>query len=292
MLRHVYLEVGALRLAAEHLTIDWLPEYVSHSGWRIAPAVAKALRAHPGSYVNLEGSYVPLGDSGVDPDGFIQFINAETYGDMNVLLDCPTGNVYYSFSDEHSNDISFCAPSVEDWLEREFDASWHVRSRYHPQAELTTIVEITILSKTPLRVPITVEENREDTVDAAEAARESRRETKLLRAENLTDDDPSEAERSFVKPDDQVVWRAGWELERARHQILGQMYALMGSLGENLELSGYSEEEQTVLQTLQPLLVADAELAPILTEVRSGRSDLYDLASIKRRIQHIASNAE
>jgi hypothetical protein len=64
MLRHLYLEVGPLRLAAEHLTIDRLPDYVSHSGWRLARAIAKALRAHPGSYVNLEGSSVALGGSG------------------------------------------------------------------------------------------------------------------------------------------------------------------------------------------------------------------------------------
>ena len=50
-------------------------------------------------------------------------MDTETNALMNVLLDGRTGHIYYSFVYERWTDISFCAPSVQDWLERELDSS-------------------------------------------------------------------------------------------------------------------------------------------------------------------------
>ena len=167
-----------------------------------------------------------------------------------------------------------------------------MRTSYHARVELTTIEGTTTLSQNLLRLPVAVEEPRENAVDAAEAAKASRRGTKRLRELNLFDEALCEADMNFLEPHAREVWRAGWELEQARHQIVGRMYALMDYLGENLELAGYPEEGQTVLQTLHPFLVADAQLAPILLDVRDGGSDLYGLDSIRQRMQHRASHAE
>jgi hypothetical protein len=146
-------------------------------------------------------------------------------------------------------------------------------------------------------MPIIIEGKRVSAVDAAEAASPSRAATKRFRAENLSDDDPREQHGNhLVEPHARVIWHAGYEVERARHQILGQLYALMGILGENLELSGSPEEEQTIVQILHPFLVADAELAPTfgnaLGTARYDGRDLHQLQRIKRRLQYRASRAD
>jgi hypothetical protein len=51
------------------------------------------------------------------------------------MLDGHTGYLYFDEPNYQWNHLSFAAPTVEDWLERELDGGCRAQVRYHPQKE-------------------------------------------------------------------------------------------------------------------------------------------------------------
>lgn len=273
MLRLLYTDVGALVLGP--YALDWLPKSASHSGWRLAPAVVNELQRRPGSYITLNAS-----DG--DPGYFARLVTAGTAGDSHVVLDGLTGHLYFEdFVDDDSYQLSFCALSTEDWLERELDASWHVRLRYRPDTELASVLkeEGIHISDMTIRTnaadqsvhSFELENNAEATTQDAQPA------TAQLRDENLTDDPNPQARGVGSVYSYRAIKQAGWEIEQGRHHVLRQLYALMHVLEEEqIQARGQPIRAEIILQALHPLMAADAQLAPMVDEIQRGSSRLYD----------------
>ena len=236
----------------------------SQSGRRFSEETVAILRAHPGSYIEPE----------FWPDGFMEL--AYVGCSVMVLLDGWTGHVYITDAGETWSCMSFCAPSVEDWLERELDATLQVITRYFPKKKIA--------------MPRQGEESAEGPHPSSATYRpemftlaEARAETLRLRAENLGDEGEDSVERA-----DQARYRSasnsrvpiehtGWKIQQARHRLLQELYALMDILeAEQAEAKGQSVGEEQFLNGLRPLLEADAHLAYMLDQLGRGLSDLYE----------------
>ena len=241
----------------------------SRSGRRFSDETVAALRARPGSYIEPE----------FWPDGFMElaFVGCS----VMVLLDGWTGHVYIDDAGETWSYMSFCAPSVEDWLERELDATLDVITHYFPEA---------INRGERITTPVLVEESSAGRSPSSAASRpalptlaEARAETQRLRAENLGDEgeDPVEkaakARYRSASSSHVSIEHAGWKIQQARHRLLQELYALIDILEtEQAEAKGQPVGEEQFLNGLRPLLEADAHLAYMLEQPQGGLSDLYE----------------
>ena len=185
-------------------SLSTLEESKLKGGPPLSAALAEALQRYVGSYISWDEDDVP--DEG--PSEFVQL----GLGETNLLLDGQTGYLYYATGDEDSVDVSFCAPSVEDWLERVLDASLELRVQYHPRTKLTAILQ--------------AEEHGSSRLER----RETLPDTARLRIENLSDHgpDPMDRYKQLARwgsrplfASDVTVRQTGYQLERERHRFPG-----------------------------------------------------------------------
>jgi hypothetical protein len=284
MLRTVYLEVGEWYLASIHGFIVGDENYTPgtlresgapHTGWRLPTRVVEALRRHPGSYVVCGEDGVP--EEG--PDGFIP-LTLGGAGFIAVILDGHTGQVYlWDPERDYPGDricLSFAAPSVEDWLEGVLDCAWP--GRYDPKTKLATILAAEGQSLAELMAETST--SPPDAIcDPSEARRVAQLETSRLREENLSDTGPL---ANRIKESGGTPLRyAGLEIEKARHSVLRQLYALLDAWEAKRERtqnvaarSDFSTAQTQFLDGMRPLIVADAELSSVSRTIVSGTSGL------------------
>jgi hypothetical protein len=126
------------------------------------------------------------------PDGFVHLVYGGG-GFIGVMLDGHTGYVYFIDPDMDHIAVSFGAPSVEDWLERELDASRSVRSRYYPREKLATILAAEGQNMEELvQVPRSVtQDTRLDSSDLTPSTLRTKQETARPRKENLGTEEPN-----------------------------------------------------------------------------------------------------
>ena len=206
----------------EFYRVRGLEHSQSRSGRRFSDKTVAALRARPGSYIEPD----------FWPDGFMElaFVGCS----VMVLLDGWTGQVYIDDAGETWSYMSFCAPSVEDWLERELDATLEVITRYFPEAinrgfpeeRTTTPVQIEELTAghSPSSAPFR---------SALHTPAEARAESLRLRAENLGEEGEDPVERAaksglrYVSSSALPIQHAGWKIQQGRHQLLRELYSLI-----------------------------------------------------------------
>jgi len=255
-------------------------------------AYLEALRQHPGAYC----SWDELGF----PEGLpTHWVYLARYADsLWVLLDGDTGDLYFQEAEyypqtgEDWSKVSFCAPSVEDWLERELDASSDVRLRYQPHRKLTDVLADGIAHIEQPRPSDVSPEVREERTELSK--RQARLETDRLREENLGDDGPDPVEEAartgirYPSPITLQVKHVGWELEQARHQILRQLYRLMELLESVAHAQNAADTNQrdawnegAMPEGLEALIDADAHLALMTDQIQRGSSHLFQLARTK-----------
>jgi hypothetical protein len=220
----------------------------------LSAALVEALQCYVGSYVSWDDDDAPE----KEPSGFIQL----GLGEPNLLLDGHTGYLYYAAGDEDSVNVSFCAPSVEDWLERVLDAPLHRIVQYFPHTELTALAQA------------------EEHEAATEERRETLPDTVVLRRENLSDEpDPHDYRKGLVPlfASDVTIRQTDQQLERERHEVLRQLYSLMEVFEAEQEAgAGRSAGIEAFLEGLRSLLEADAHLATVTEKIKNGTSELYE----------------
>ncbi|HLG78742.1 MAG TPA: hypothetical protein VKX46_20185, partial [Ktedonobacteraceae bacterium] len=245
----------------------------------------EALRQHPGAYCSWDELGFPEGL----PHHWVYV--ARHTGSLWVLLDGDTGYLYFQEAEyypqtgEDWSKVSFCAPTVADWLERELDASSAVKSRYQPHRKLTDVLADGVAQFDQQR-------SGEVTLVREDQAELSRRQTRLesqqLREENLGDEGPDPVERAALRgiqyryPGDLQVRHVGWKLEQARHQILRQLYRLMdilesaaGTVDATDTSTSKYWSEGAVPEGLEALIEADAQLAPFTEQIPISIRSLY-----------------
>ena len=256
--------------------------------------LVEALRQHPGAYCSW-------GEDGFPDDLPDHWEYIASASDLWVLLDGDTGYLYYQVAGynpktgEDWSQISYCAPSVEDWLERELDASRAVWFRYYPHRKLADVL------RDGAHGGVQIEELPPDDVSPAAGAaradlrwRRARGETRRLRVENLSDEGPDPVEQvalsgiHYANPNALQMRHIGWKLEQARHQALRQLYRLMDIIESAAATSDTSDNttredwsEAVAPEALGALIEADAQLAPITKQIPRGISPLYRLAGLR-----------
>lgn len=257
------------RYPTYHSLVDGL----SRSGWRFPPHKVEALQRHRGAYVDCT-----VGDDVQLPDGFVYMAFLSKC--IAVYLDGPTGYIY--LNDEGK--VSFCAPSVEDWLELLLDASRSVQTSYYPHVELDTAFEAN------------TQHVGSDTAPASSLSEDERLSaaqlTQQLREENLSDDEPDPTEH-FAQQDPQNAFSGvprvkavGWTMQRTRHQLIRHIYEFI-TIYEDEVFTRQGEEAQPDLyiRDLQSLIDAEANLACMIDDIQRGRSKLFEY--LRRHLQDL-----
>jgi hypothetical protein len=239
-----------------------------HAAWRLPNEIVAALRQQPGLYVRCDHL----------PDGLVQLFHYG--GELILFLDGFTGYLYlrgekYTRGDEPLEDdfnwhfLSFFAPSVEDWLERELDAIDEVKWSYFPKQELTTL----LAEEQSVANRLNSDEDQSEGMSLEEEARETHR----LRRVNLGEDGqdprvrPRHPHEVLMLNNSVTMAHIGWKLLQARHQLLRELYALMDVATEQAAADDRWGDEQ-VFAELRPLIEAEAHLADFL-----GRLDYSKL---------------
>ena len=268
-------------------------------------AYLEALRQHPGAYCSWGEDGFPE----AIPDHWVYL--ARDVDSIWVLLDGDTGFLYYHEAEyypqigEEWTRVSFCAPSVEDWLKRELDASSDIRLRYHPRRKLTDVVNLDKFKERNPRfrdAPNSLEERK------AFSARTAFGESRRLRVQNLDDEGPDPVEQAALSSMPAYIFDSPpyrpaapkarqarynhvqveyitWKLEQARHQILRQLYRLMDLLESEDHARAATDQHQrsawsegALPETLEALIEADTHLRPINDRRTLGAGQLYRLA--------------
>jgi hypothetical protein len=161
---------------------------------------------------------------------------------------------------------------VEDWLERQLDATLKVQVRYYPHTPLTTLLETEQQTGGEAAAPL---------LPSAGDPLEGKQETTRRRAENLGEAVPLPVEldatgRTQVLSAAERIYASGQDIQHTRHQLLRELYDLMGTLEtEQAAAKGDSVEEQKFLAALAPLIEADAQLGYLAERIQRGLSDLH-----------------
>jgi hypothetical protein len=200
---------------------------------------------------------------------------------VGLLLDGLTGHLYLADGDA----VSFCAPTVEDWLERELDAPITVHARYGPHEALTAALETERSEERQLQPEV-------GNPTMAHQERNAGLETKGLRTENLTYDteDPLEqvARQKWRPAGNRLpIQHAGWRIQKVQYELLRELYALMDLLeAEQRAAEGRSVQEERFFDGLRPLIEAESQLAYLADQIERGLSPLIaDMRGISSFLQ-------
>lgn len=239
-----------------HASLD---QCVSYSGWRFPRATREALRRQRGAFVRREDEE----DGHELPDGFVYL--ADMGCSVCLYFDGHTGELFF----EDSGCISYCAPTVEDWLERELDAPLSIRAAYLPHAEL--------------RADSTEDaQTSSDTEGVASLPRGAERPspeelTRQLRMENLANDEPSPPVSNYIRAADRRVRTIGWNIAQARYSLLRQYYDLLTLIEHEASAAGGEPVgEERFITGLLPLITAEAHLANMTKDIQSGVGWLFE----------------
>lgn len=232
-----------------HASLD---QCVSYSGWRLPRATREALRRQRGAFVRREDEE----DGHELPDGFVYL--ADMGCSVCLYFDGHTGELFF----EDSGCISYCAPTVEDWLERELDAPLSIRAAYLPHVELHAAIT----------------EGARASNDAESAVRPSPEElTRHLRMENLANDEPSPPVHRYVHAAEGRVRTVGWNIAQARYALLRQYYDLLTLIEHEASAAGGEPVgEERFITGLLPLITAEAHLANMTEDIQSGVGWLFE----------------
>ncbi|GEM_PF-2156610 len=284
MLRMLYLTNGPGDLRIQALSeqgertkdyarrkqVGEVQEQIDDAVLRLAPELVEAMRQQPGTYISLGEDSIP--DDW--PHGFVQLIIGTIYGDVGIVLDLERGHVYIEEPNYEWSHLSFCAPSVEDWLERELDGGYLAQSRYYPHEKLSITLEGGWLRPAASSPPAKTQqqEQAQGTEDTIKARRVARRETKRLREETLSIEEVDALER-------QVDW-AVQALQQTLNPTDNRLLAERQRYSELQDGDMYAQSVEAMQEWQQKMRAMDPD------EMRAQLRRNYQQDS-HARIQHI-----